>query len=182
MPFLAIEIAGSQSKDSLLQRAQHYKHGSVVGVSTLIMLKIYKEPTYRVDLWVYRYRKVSAPTSGNPQRYRMENNEVCNEVEVYPQDHTAGRSITLTLRDILPNDIVAQPDQACVQIPLSAFHDAAAAAIDRCIIMSSYVGPQHPRPNSHSGSEPDDDRNDNEPISSEVSGNADSDYMPGRSF
>ena len=126
LPFLVIEAAVSQTDRSLRTKAHHWIQGNGGHLKILCLLQLRRATGpegYRAVVTIIRPRKVPEPTAENPKHFRVDENHVFHEVEVFPTIPTG--TFDVTLEDVLPKDAIldATMTDKHVTISLEMFYD-----------------------------------------------------------
>ncbi|KAL8784921.1 MAG: hypothetical protein Q9213_003663 [Squamulea squamosa] len=102
-PFLVLEIASTQSNDSIETKIHHWVQGSRGHLRFIIVIKIdSKASTPRVLASVIQPRRQNTPTADNPHAYTMQAHRVIDNKEIYPT--TSNTTFKIARADVLPRD------------------------------------------------------------------------------
>ncbi|KAL8772236.1 MAG: hypothetical protein Q9209_002448 [Squamulea sp. 1 TL-2023] len=102
-PFLVLEIASTQSDESIENKIHHWVQGNRDHLRFIIVIKIEsKASTRRVLASVIRPRRQNTPTADNPHAYAMEGHRIIDKKEIYPT--TSKTTFKIARADVLPRD------------------------------------------------------------------------------
>ncbi|KAL8646854.1 MAG: hypothetical protein Q9226_006686 [Calogaya cf. arnoldii] len=128
-PFLVMEIAVSQTQNSLALKVHNWVQGCRANIKIIVTFELEPDaagPT-RCLASVIRVRKQINPQ--NPQLWSMVGDRVIDREEVWPNPPTSPGAIIINLADVLPKDTIdhrTPPDP--IRIPLSEFQYIAEGA------------------------------------------------------
>ncbi|KAL8900833.1 MAG: hypothetical protein Q9192_000870 [Flavoplaca navasiana] len=130
LPFLVVEVAYSQTMKSVKKTVHYWLQGSKQHLKYVIVLRVDNtSSSLRVFADVIKPRAVDANVPGHPLGFRVEEDYVLNNVEVYPR--VPSENFRIYYGEVLPKDweIPAENSSVFATINLSLFHGQALRAV-----------------------------------------------------
>lgn len=130
LPFLVVEVAYSQTTESVKKRVHYWLQGTKQRLKYVIVLRVdTTSSSLRVFADVIKPRAVDAYVPGHPLGFRVEEDYLLKNVEVYPR--VPSESFRIYYGEVLPKDweIPAENSSVFATINLSLFHGAAYRAV-----------------------------------------------------
>ncbi|KAL8881866.1 MAG: hypothetical protein Q9198_001017 [Flavoplaca austrocitrina] len=129
-PFLVVEVADSQPIKSVKKKVHYWLQGSKQHLKYVIVLRVDRLSTpLRVFADVIKPRAVDANVPEHPLKFRVEEDYVVENVEVYPR--VPSESFRIYYGEVLPKDweLPSEAGSVFATIDLSLFHRIAARAV-----------------------------------------------------